>query len=187
MDQQYDDGLIAYRHGPRGPQVYPHEGEPTTSAPVLFLDELGDLPGRQGQASSCAMPTWPERNTSAGWSRQATRTTTACLNGDRTASSRTSATAGMSCSSSFPTGKTKAGIFPAELDALDLTLEVANEMYYLRQMAAELGDRCRREGVAGEIRHAPRGSSISTCGTPAPGSTTMCRWTTVHSSLKGKA
>ena len=35
MDQQYEDGLIAYRHGPRGPQVYPHEGVPTTSAPFF--------------------------------------------------------------------------------------------------------------------------------------------------------
>ena len=33
MEQQGDDGLIAYRHGPRGPQTYPHKGEPTTSAP----------------------------------------------------------------------------------------------------------------------------------------------------------
>lgn len=33
MEQQRDDGLIAYRHGPRGPQTYPHKGEPTTSAP----------------------------------------------------------------------------------------------------------------------------------------------------------
>jgi len=28
IDQQYEDGLIAYRHGPRGPQVYPHEEAP---------------------------------------------------------------------------------------------------------------------------------------------------------------
>ena len=33
MEQQGEDGLIAYRHGPRGPQTYPHKGEPTTSAP----------------------------------------------------------------------------------------------------------------------------------------------------------
>ncbi len=33
MEQQADDGLIAYRHGPRGPQTYPHKGMPTTSAP----------------------------------------------------------------------------------------------------------------------------------------------------------
>ncbi|MCF8302579.1 MAG: hypothetical protein K9I94_04815 [Bacteroidales bacterium] len=33
MEQQGDDGLIAYRHGPRGTQAYPHKGEPTTSAP----------------------------------------------------------------------------------------------------------------------------------------------------------
>lgn len=33
MEQQGKDGLIAYRHGPRGPQTYPHNGYPTTSAP----------------------------------------------------------------------------------------------------------------------------------------------------------
>ena len=33
MDQQGDDGLIAYRHGPRGMQSYPHKEMPTTSAP----------------------------------------------------------------------------------------------------------------------------------------------------------
>ncbi|MBN3034364.1 MAG: hypothetical protein JW861_02170 [Bacteroidales bacterium] len=33
MEQQGEDGLIAYRHGPRGPQTYPHKGQPTTSAP----------------------------------------------------------------------------------------------------------------------------------------------------------
>jgi hypothetical protein len=33
MEQQGQDGLIAYRHGPRGPQTYPHKGMPTTSAP----------------------------------------------------------------------------------------------------------------------------------------------------------
>jgi len=33
MEQQGEDGLIAYRHGPRGAQTYPHKDEPTTSAP----------------------------------------------------------------------------------------------------------------------------------------------------------
>lgn len=35
MEQQGNDGLIAYRHGPRGPQTYPHKGMPTTSAPFF--------------------------------------------------------------------------------------------------------------------------------------------------------
>lgn len=35
MEQQTDSGLIAYRHGPRGAQAYPHNGEPTTSAPFF--------------------------------------------------------------------------------------------------------------------------------------------------------
>jgi hypothetical protein len=35
MEQQGDDGLIAYRHGPRGSQDYPHKDKPTTSAPFF--------------------------------------------------------------------------------------------------------------------------------------------------------
>ncbi len=35
MEQQDSSGLIAYRHGPRGKQDYPHKGMPTTSAPFF--------------------------------------------------------------------------------------------------------------------------------------------------------
>ena len=35
MEQQREDGLIAYRHGPRGLQDYPHKKMPTTSAPFF--------------------------------------------------------------------------------------------------------------------------------------------------------
>ncbi|MCX6256642.1 MAG: trehalase family glycosidase [Bacteroidia bacterium] len=35
MEQQGKDGFIAYRHGPRGVQDYPHNGKPTTSAPFF--------------------------------------------------------------------------------------------------------------------------------------------------------
>ena len=35
MEQQREDGLIAYRHGPRGMQDYPHKNMPTTSAPFF--------------------------------------------------------------------------------------------------------------------------------------------------------
>jgi len=35
IEQQADDGLIAYRHGPRGAQTYPHKNKPTTSAPFF--------------------------------------------------------------------------------------------------------------------------------------------------------
>ena len=35
MEQQRDDGLIAYRHGPRGLQDYPHNNVSTTSAPFF--------------------------------------------------------------------------------------------------------------------------------------------------------
>jgi hypothetical protein len=35
MEQQDSSGLIAYRHGPRGKQDYPHKNMPTTSAPFF--------------------------------------------------------------------------------------------------------------------------------------------------------
>jgi hypothetical protein len=35
MEQQNEEGLIAYRHGPRGLQDYPHKNMPTTSAPFF--------------------------------------------------------------------------------------------------------------------------------------------------------
>ena len=35
MEQQREDGLIAYRHGPRGLQDYPHNNMSTTSAPFF--------------------------------------------------------------------------------------------------------------------------------------------------------
>jgi hypothetical protein len=35
MEQQDTSGLIAYRHGPRGKQDYPHKNMPTTSAPFF--------------------------------------------------------------------------------------------------------------------------------------------------------
>ncbi len=35
IEQQRDDGLIAYRHGPRGLQDYPHKDMSTTSAPFF--------------------------------------------------------------------------------------------------------------------------------------------------------
>ncbi|MEI6435349.1 MAG: trehalase family glycosidase [Bacteroidota bacterium] len=35
MEQQREDGLIAYRHGPRGLQDYPHKNVSTTSAPFF--------------------------------------------------------------------------------------------------------------------------------------------------------
>lgn len=35
IEQQDTTGLIAYRHGPRGKQDYPHKGMPTTSAPFF--------------------------------------------------------------------------------------------------------------------------------------------------------
>ena len=40
IEQQGKDGLIPYRVGPRGPQSYPHKGEPTTSSPFFSWTNL---------------------------------------------------------------------------------------------------------------------------------------------------
>lgn len=40
IEQQAESGLIAYRHGPRGLQDYPHEGMPTTSSPFFSYINL---------------------------------------------------------------------------------------------------------------------------------------------------
>ncbi len=40
IDQQGENGVIPYRVGPRGPQTYPHKGEPTTSAPFFSWTNL---------------------------------------------------------------------------------------------------------------------------------------------------
>src|SRR3989339_374296 len=112
IEQQYEDGLIAYRHGPRGPQVYPHEGIPSTSAPFfswtnweiyivsknkIFLKECYDA------GSKYIRYLEKERDQDQE-------------------------------------GMDEGRDISHELDVLDLTSEVANEMFYLKSMAKELGD-----------------------------------------------
>ncbi len=139
MDQQYDDGLIAYRHGPRGPQVYPHEGVPTTSAPFFswtnwemygvtknraFLKEAYDAGARYIRYMETArdqdgdgMYEWGPygiiENVRDGWNV---------------------------VFQLFSEGEDEGRDISHELDVLDLTAEMANEMYSLREMARELGD-----------------------------------------------
>lgn len=140
IDQQYDDGLIAYRNGPRGPQVYPHEGEPTTSAPFFswtnweiyrvgkdrsFLRDAYDagakyiryMEGHRDKDQD-GMYEWGPygiiENVRDGWNV---------------------------VFQLFSGGEDEGRDISGELEALDLTLEMANEMYYLRLMAKELGDR----------------------------------------------
>ena len=50
MEQQREDGLIAYRHGPRGMQDYPHKNMSTTSAPFYnwINREIYDVTEDQG-------------------------------------------------------------------------------------------------------------------------------------------
>ncbi len=139
IDQQYEDGLIAYRNGPRGPQVYPHEGEPTTSATFFswtnwelyqvgkdrsFLKESYDAGAKyirymevHRDKDRDGMFEWGPygiiENVRDGWNV---------------------------VFQLFSGGEDEGRDISGDLEALDLTLEMANEMYYLRLMARELGD-----------------------------------------------
>jgi hypothetical protein len=139
IEQQYEDGLIAYRHGPRGPQVYPHEGVPTTSAPFFawtswevyaagknrdFLRDAYRAGAdfiryleRERDADQDGLFEWGPygiiENVRDGWNV---------------------------VFQLFSEGTDEGRDISHELDVLDLTCEVANEMHYLGLMAKELGD-----------------------------------------------
>ncbi len=138
MEQQYPDGLIGYRHGPRGPQVYPHEGKATTSAPFFnwtnweiykinkdeaFLSDAYEAGSkfvhyleRERDEDQDGLFEWGPygiiENVRDGWNV---------------------------VFQLFSQGEDEGRDISGELDALDLTTQVANEMYYLKKMAEELG------------------------------------------------
>lgn len=139
IEQQYEDGLIAYRHGPRGPQVYPHEGVPTTSAPFFawtnwevysvskdrqFLRDGYEAGARfirylekERDMDQDGLFEWGPygiiENVRDGWNV---------------------------VFQLFSDGEDEGRDISHELDVLDLTAEVANEMWYLKLTAQELGD-----------------------------------------------
>ncbi len=139
IDQQYDDGLIAYRHGPRGPQVYPHDGKATTSAPFFswtnwemysvskdkqFLKDAYEAGAdyirymeKERDKDQDGMFEWGPygiiENVRDGWNV---------------------------VFQLFSEGEDEGRDISDELEALDLTLQIANEMRYLQLMAKELGD-----------------------------------------------
>lgn len=139
IEQQYEDGLIAYRHGPRGPQVYPHEGKPTTSAPFFswtnweiysvnknkqFLKDSYSAGAKfirylekERDQDQDGMYEWGPygiiENVRDGWNV---------------------------VFQLFSEGEDEGRDISHQLDVLDLTAEVANEMYYLARMSKELGD-----------------------------------------------
>ncbi|MFA4906805.1 MAG: trehalase family glycosidase [archaeon] len=139
IEQQYDDGLIGYRHGPRGPQVYSHEGKATTSAPFftwtnweIYSVSRDTTFLRDGYQAGSAFVHYLERerdvdgdglfewgpygiieNVRDGWNV---------------------------VFQLFSEGEDEGRDISDELEALDLSCQVANEMYYLRLMAKELGD-----------------------------------------------
>ncbi|MEJ2636002.1 MAG: trehalase family glycosidase [Calditrichia bacterium] len=139
MEQQYPDGLIGYRHGPRGPQVYPHEGKATTSAPFFtwtnwevyevskdktFLQDayksgskFVEYLEKERDKDHDHMFEWGPygiiENVRDGWN---------------------------AVFQLFSEGEDEGRDISDELDDLDLTCQVANEMYYLKLMARELND-----------------------------------------------
>lgn len=139
IEQQYPDGLIGYRHGPRGPQVYPHQGQATTSAPFFTWTnwEVYCVSGDKAFLKDCynagsAFVHYLEKerdkdqdglyewgpygiieNVRDGWN---------------------------AVFQLFSEGEDEGRDISDELEALDLSCQVANEMYYLRLMAQELGD-----------------------------------------------
>lgn len=139
MDQQYEDGFIAYRHGPRGAQVYPHEGKPTTSAPFFswtnweiygvnkdksFLKDSYEAGAKyiryleiERDQNQDGLFEWGPygiiENVRDGWNV---------------------------VFQLFSDGEDEGRDISSELNCLDLSAEVANEIYYLKLMAKELGD-----------------------------------------------
>ena len=140
IEQQYPDGLIGYRHGPRGPQVYPHQGVATTSAPFFswtnweiyqvshdqkFLQDAYragakfiDYLERERDKDHDGLFEWGPygiiENVRDGWNV---------------------------VFQLFSEGEDEGRDISDELDALDLSCQVANEMYYLKLMAKALGDK----------------------------------------------
>lgn len=140
IEQQYPDGLIPYRVGPRGPQVYPHQGVGTTSAPffswtnwevylvsrnkaflqdaynagVRFMAYLDRERDRDGDGMYEWGPYGIIENVRDGWNV---------------------------VFQLFSEGEDEGRDISDELEALDLTAQVANEAYYLSLMARELGDK----------------------------------------------
>ena len=140
IEQQYPDGLIPYRVGPRGPQCYPRKGIGTTSAPFFawtswevyrvsgdreflkdayhagarFLEYLDRERDKDGDGMYEWGPYGIIENVRDGWNV---------------------------VFQLFSEGEDEGRDISDELEALDLTCQVANEAYHLSLMARELDDR----------------------------------------------
>jgi len=138
MEQQYPDGLIGYRHGPRGPQVYPYRGVATTSAPFFswtnweiykvskdkeflkdaykagkdYVEYLYQMRDKDKDGMFEWGPYGIIENVRDGWNV---------------------------VFQLFSEGEDEGRDISDELDALDLTCQVANEVYHLYLIAKELG------------------------------------------------
>lgn len=152
MEQQYPDGLIPYRVGPRGPQVYPHNGQGTTSAPFfswtnweiyrvskdrVFLRDAYRAGAkyvryleRERDRNKDGMFEWGPygiiENVRDGWNV---------------------------VFQLFSEGQDEGRDISHDLDDLDLTCQVANEMRYLSLMAKELGDEAGQREWSQKFKH----------------------------------
>ncbi len=139
IDQQYDDGLIAYRHGPRGPQVYPHNGQPTTSAPFfswtnweIYRVSRDTAFLRQAYASGAKFVHWLEVNRDQDHDGMFEWGPYGIIENVRDGWNVVFQL--------FSNGEDEGRDISHELDVLDLTSEAANEMRALASMAKELKD-----------------------------------------------
>jgi hypothetical protein len=139
IDQQYEDGLIAYRHGPRGPQVYPHEGTPTTSAPFFSWTnwEIYSVSKdtsflRAAYASGAQYIRYMEKERDADQDGMYEWGPYGIIENVRDGWNVVFQL--------FSEGEDEGRDISHELEVLDLTAEMANEMYSLTLMARALGD-----------------------------------------------
>ncbi len=140
MDQQLPDGLIPYRVGPRGPQTYTHDSVGTTSAPFfswtnweIYKVSHDKTFLREAYQSGAKFVDYLEKNRDQNhdglleWGpygiienvRDDWNVVFQMMNPSRGLEGRD---------------------ISHDLDCLDLSSQTANEMYYLKLMARELGD-----------------------------------------------
>ncbi len=140
MEQQGEDGLIAYRHGPRGPQTYPHKGEPTTSAPFYsWINwEMYEVTQnkeflRVAYRTGASYVRWLEKNRDDDSDRLFEWGPYGLIENVRDWYNVI-----FQVSEERQLDVDKEDISD-ELEDLDLSLMVVNEMHYLEKMARELG------------------------------------------------
>lgn len=140
MDQQSPDGLIPYRVGPRGPQTYPHDSVGTTSAPFfswtnweIYKVSHDKVFLRQAYESGARFVRYLEKYRDRNHDGLLEWGPNGIIENVRD-----------DWNVVFQLKNPSRGLegrdISNEIDCLDLSCQTANEMYYLKLMANELGD-----------------------------------------------